>query len=73
MAAVCFTWFDDMNFDFCTLSFSIKQFVCVILEDETLDATDQEIKLPKGRVVVALCLSVCELVCSTDESCVVSI
>lgn len=51
------------------MTFSINEFdVCVTLEDETLEATDQEIKLPKGspdrRLWACVWRTVFELVCT---------
>lgn len=67
VVAVCFAWCDDLTFVFGMLTFSIKLYdVCFILEDKTLEATDQEIKLPKGRVVISVWVCVCELVRTYD-------
>lgn len=42
---------------------SLSDNLCVVPEDKLLEATDQEIKLPEGRVLVLLCLGLCEAFC----------
>lgn len=48
LVLVNFAWCDDFDIVF---SFGSKHCVCIVLEEKTLEDTDPEIKLPKGRSI----------------------